>query len=146
MIVDVMLRTVCLGTILLAVYLLAAGHNQPGGGFVGGLVGGAGLALLYVAGGLEELRRVLPAKPWTVLGGGLVVATASAIVPMLLGREPLEQGFHTVDLPLVAEVKLTTALVFDTGVFFVVVGMVLMALEALGEEEPPRGETSEDAP
>lgn len=136
-IVDVTLRVVGLSTVVLAVYLLGAGHNQPGGGFIGGLVGSASVALLYVAGGLESVRRVVPARPWTVLGGGLVVATAAAIAPLLGGGAVLEQGFHTLDVPVAGEVKVTSALIFDTGVFFVVIGFVLMAFEALGEEEAP---------
>lgn len=136
-IVDVTLRIVVLSTVVLSVYLLGAGHNQPGGGFIGGLVGAAGIALLFVAGGLDAVRRTVPVRPWTVLGGGLVVAVAAAIAPLLGGGAVLEQGFHTLDLPLAGKVKITSALVFDTGVFFVVLGMVLMAFEALGEEEAP---------
>ncbi len=137
LIVDVTLRTVVLSTVVLSLYLLGAGHNQPGGGFIGGLVGGAGLALLYVAGGLDHVRRIVPVRPWTVLGGGLIVAVAAAVAPLLGGGAVLEQGFHTLDVPVAGDVKVTSALAFDSGVFLVVVGMVLMAFEALGEESEP---------
>lgn len=140
LIVDVMARIIVLSSLVLSLYLLTAGHNQPGGGFIGGLVAGAGIALVYVAGGLDDVRTLLPFPPWSVLGGGLVVAALSATVPLLLGGAVLEQGFTTVHPPLLGDVKVTSALVFDTGVYAVVLGVVLMAFEALGEEEPPPGD------
>lgn len=137
LILDVATRIVTASTLVLSLYLLAAGHNQPGGGFIGGLVGGAAIAIAYVGGGLPRVRAITRLAPWTILGGGLVVAAGSAIVPMLLGGAVLEQGFTTFEPPLVGKVKVTSALIFDTGVYAVVVGMVFMAFEALGEEEPP---------
>lgn len=137
LITDVTARMIVLSAFVLSIYLLAAGHNQPGGGFIGGLVAGAGVALVYVAGGLDDVRSLLPVRPWSVLGGGLVVAAGSAIVPVLAGGAVLSQGFFTMHPPLLGDVKVTSALVFDTGVYAVVLGMVLMAFEALGEDRPP---------
>lgn len=139
-IVDVALRMVMLSAVVLSLYLLGAGHNQPGGGFVGGLVAGVAVALLYVAGGLDQVREFLPARPWTILATGLVVAAGSAIVPLLAGGAVLEQTYWDINVPLVGDVKLATALLFDAGVFAVVLGMVPMAFEALGEQDPPPGE------
>lgn len=138
-IVDVTARVILQSAMVVSLYLLFTGHNQPGGGFVGGLVAGAGIALSYVAGGLDQVRSLLRIRPWSVIGTGLFVATGSAVVPVLFGGAVLEQGFVTVDAPLLGDIKATSALVFDTGVFLVVVGMVLMAFEALGEDRPPEG-------
>lgn len=143
LIVDVSARMIVLSAFVFSLYLLAAGHNQPGGGFIGGLVAGAGVALVYVAGGLDDVRGMLPFRPWSVLGGGLVLAALAAIVPLALGGAVLEQDFATLHPPLLGDVKVTSALVFDTGVYAVVLGMVLMAFEALGEDEPPDGEELE---
>lgn len=137
LILDVSTRMTTLTTLVLSVYLLAAGHNQPGGGFIGGLVGGAAIALAYVGGGLERVRAFTRMQPWTILGAGLMVATASAIVPLLFGGDVLEQDFFTVDLPVLGKIKATSALVFDTGVYALVLGTVLMAFEALGEDRTP---------
>lgn len=137
MIVDVTTRIILQSAMVVAFYLLVAGHNQPGGGFIGGLVAGAGVALSYVAGGLDQVRGLLRVPPWSVIGAGLLLATTAAAVPAVLGGAVLEQGYVTLDAPLLGEIKATSALVFDTGVFAVVVGMVLMAFEALGEAEAP---------
>ena len=137
-IVDVTARLVFQSALVFSLYLLFAGHNQPGGGFIGGLVAGAGVALAYVAGGLDRVRSLRHIKPWSVIAAGLLLATASAVAPILIGGQVLEQGHTTFHPPVLGDVKLTSALIFDTGVYGVVVGMVLMAFEALGEDEPPQ--------
>lgn len=139
-IVDFTARLVVQSGLVLSLYFLFAGHNQPGGGFIGGLVAGVTVALSYVAGGLDQVRSLLRVRPWSVIGVGLVLATGAAIVPALFGGGPLAQDFVTWSVPVLGQVKPTTALVFDTGVYAVVVGMVLMAFEALGEDEPPAEE------
>lgn len=137
LIVDVTTRIILQSAIVVSLYLLFAGHNQPGGGFIGGLVAGAGIALAYVAGGLDQVRGLLRVAPWSVIGLGLLVATTSAIVPIVFGGSVLSQDYITFHPPLLGEVKATSALIFDSGVYLVVVGTVLMAFEALGEAIPP---------
>ena len=128
------------GSILvLSLYLLFAGHNQPGGGFVGGLTAGAAISLRYVAGGTSSVRSSVPVAPWTVLGGGLVIAATTAIVPLLMGGSVLEHAVFERDVPLLGTVKTTSALPFDIGVYLVVVGLVMMAYEAFGDEVEPDG-------
>lgn len=145
LILDLSTRTVTLSALVFALYLLAAGHNQPGGGFIGGLVAGAAVALAYVAGGLDQVRSLTRFQAWTVLGGGLFIVTLGALVPLAVGGAVLEQDYTIFEPPLLGEVKLTSALFFDTGVFLVVLGTVLMAFEALGEEEPPEDRDGVDA-
>ena len=116
-----------------SIYLLFAGHNQPGGGFVGGLVAGAAIALRYVAGGLDEVRRISPLRPWTILGGGLFLSALVAVIPVVLGGEVLESAYTELDAPLLGELTLVSAAAFDLGVYLVVVGLVLMVFEAFGE-------------
>jgi multicomponent Na+:H+ antiporter subunit A len=130
---------------VLSLYLLFAGHNQPGGGFVGGLVAAAAFALRYVAGGLDDVIAVVKVAPWTILSVGLGLAAGSALWPVAVDRAPLDQQAVAWDLGALGSVKATTALVFDSGVFLIVVGLVLMVFEALGEdpdgttESPGRG-------
>ncbi len=122
-----------------AVFLLLRGHNLPGGGFIGGLVLASALVLRKVA----RPDRALPLA-WTRLtGGGLLVAAAAGVAPMLAGK-PFFTGLWggSVWLPLLGDVKLGTPLLFDIGVFLIVTGVaarVLLLLFSLTE-------TPEDAP
>lgn len=139
LILDVIVRLVFHSALLLGLFLLFTGHNRPGGGFVGGLVAGAALALRYVAGGIDEVRQVLPVRPWTLLGTGLVTATATAIIPLAFGSQLMEHAKFDLHLPVLGDLHVNTALFFDMGVAQVVVGMVLLLLVALGERLPMFG-------
>jgi multicomponent Na+:H+ antiporter subunit A len=117
-----------------AVYLLFVGHNQPGGGFVGGLVVGTAITLRYLNGGLAEVRGLTRVKPWTILGAGLLVAVGTAAWSLIAGGEALESTLIDADVVVIGHVKTTTALFFDIGVFLLVVGLVLMMFEAFADD------------
>ena len=119
-----------------SVWLLFAGHNQPGGGFVGGLLAGSAITLRYIAGGMDEVRSRTRFRPWTVLGAGLLLATTTAIAPLVRGGSILEVAYRSVDVGALGTLGLSSALVFDSGVYLTVVGMVLMAFEAFGDQLP----------
>ncbi|HUR23692.1 MAG TPA: hydrogen gas-evolving membrane-bound hydrogenase subunit E [Acidimicrobiales bacterium] len=135
--VDVSVHVIFHVVMMASVWLLFAGHNQPGGGFVGGLLAGAAITLNYVAGGIAEVRARSRFRPWTVLGAGLLLAVSTAAFPLLTGGAVLDVASRSVELPLLGTVNLTTALAFDTGVYLAVVGVVLMAYEAFGDATPP---------
>lgn len=139
---DVVLAVTFHTALVLAAFLLLSGHNQPGGGFVGGLVAGAALGLRYLAGGTPEVRRVLPLPPWTLLGLGLVAATVTALVPLIGGSEALDHTSADWDLGPFGVAHVSTALIFDIGVALVVVGMVQVLLLSLGREDGPPAEVS----
>jgi multicomponent Na+:H+ antiporter subunit A len=132
--VDVSVRLVFPAVVVGSVYLLLAGHNQPGGGFVGGLIVGTAITLRYLAGGIEEVRSLTRVKPWTILGTGLLVAACTAAASLVAGHEALESAVIDVDVAVIGHVATTTALFFDVGVFLLVVGLVLMMFEAFGDE------------
>ncbi len=136
LVVDVSARIIFHTTLVGSLYLLFVGHNQPGGGFVGGLVAGAAVALRFVAGGIDEVRGLTKVQPWTILGTGLMLAALTATVPILLGDPVMASALWEVDVPLIGPVKTTSALVFDTGVYLAVIGLVFMAFEAFGGEPP----------
>lgn len=119
--------------LVLGVFLLFRGHNQPGGGFVGGLVVGSALVLRYISGGPRELVRALPVDPALLLGAGLTIAGATGIGSWLGGAQFLESGIVTLHPPVLGEVKIVSAQAFDLGVFVVVVGLVLALLRTLGD-------------
>lgn len=133
-IMDTVTRLVFHSALVLSLYLLFAGHNQPGGGFVGGLVAGAAFILVYVAGGIDDVRALSRVPPWIVLGGGLVLSTAATIAPVFFGDAALESSHLAFDLPALGHVELSSTLVFDAGVYGIVVGLVLMVFEAFGED------------
>jgi multicomponent Na+:H+ antiporter subunit A len=120
--------------LVFGVYLLFAGHNQPGGGFIGGLVTGAAFTLRYVSGGRAELRSAVPVDPRLPLAVGLLLATATGVAALLLGGDFLEGDYVEVDVPVLGVVKAVSAVAFDVGVFLVVVGLVLGLLRTLGAE------------
>ena len=133
--VDVSVRVVFHAVLLMSLWLLFAGHNQPGGGFVGGLLAGSAITLRYIAGGIDEVRGRSRFRPWTVLGAGLLLAAVTAAIPLLVGRQRARgRRSRRSTCPLIGAVKVSSALVFDTGVYLAVVGMVLMAFEAFGDE------------
>jgi multicomponent Na+:H+ antiporter subunit B len=108
-----------------ALYLLLRGHNLPGGGFIAGLVTAISLVLLSMAVGLQEIHRITRVDPVRVASFGLFVAAGTAFLPALFGSQFFEHAdVHLYDLPLLGEVHLGTTLLFDAGVFLVVVGVV----------------------
>lgn len=125
--------------LVVSVYLLLAGHAEPGGGFVAGLVAGVAFVLRYLAGGVSELAAAMPLNPGVFIGGGLGLAVGSGAAAWLAGGAFLETTVLRADWPLIGHVELPTSLFFDLGVFGLVLGLVLSLIRTLGtslEEEP----------
>jgi multicomponent Na+:H+ antiporter subunit A len=114
--------------LMFAVFLLLRGHNQPGGGFVGGLVAAAAFALYAIAFGVNRARQALLVRPSTLLGAGLLIALLSGMPAVLRG-----QPFLTA-LWAPGRLALGTPVIFDLGVCLVVSGVVLMMIFSLAEE------------
>ncbi len=106
-----------------AVYLLLRGHNLPGGGFIGGLGSALSLIMLSLALGVERTQRILRVDPVRLAAAGLLLALVTALLPVFVG-EPMLRHFHGEfsNLPLLGTLKVGTPLLFDIGIFFVVVG------------------------
>lgn len=138
---DVAVRVVFRAVVIGSIYLLAAGHNQPGGGFVGGLVAGAAIALQYLAGGIDEVRSISRFRPWTILGTGMFLSAVAAAIPVIMGRPLLDSMGTTMSAPVLGEAWVSTTLLFDIGVYVLVVGLVFMVFEAFGDDghEDPDG-------
>lgn len=111
---------------VLSVYLLFAGHNQPGGGFAAGLVLGCVVALRTLAG----LQR--PGRAVLLLTGGVIACGIVAIAPVLVGRALLDQVVVEQTVPILGTVKTGSALLFDAGVTAIVVGLIVALLEGFG--------------
>lgn len=108
--------------IIFSIYILLRGHNNPGGGFIGGLIAAAGIAVHALPRGRDALHSILRVSPKIYIGAGLAFAIVSGL-PALFLAEP----FLTHQWPFPA-LGLGTTLVFDVGVYLVVVGAVLTFL------------------
>jgi multicomponent K+:H+ antiporter subunit A len=119
---------------VVALYLLLRGHDLPGGGFAAGLVMSIAFLLQYMIGGaqwVEDHLRVLPLR-W--IGVGLLLAGGTGVVPMLFGLPFLTTYFGYAELPLLGRVPTASALIFDIGVFALVVGATVLMLIALAHQ------------
>ncbi|PZE86805.1 Na+/H+ antiporter subunit A [Curtobacterium sp. MCBD17_032] len=131
---DIVVRLLFHGLVVLSIYLLFAGHNAVGGGFAGGLIAGIALAARYLAGGPAELGAAAPIRAGRLLGLGVATAAVTALVPMVAGKEALYSEFFEATVPVLGHVEFVTATFFDIGVYLVVVGLVLDVLRSLGAE------------
>jgi len=131
---EVIVRVLFHTIIVVSIYVLLAGHNLPGGGFAGGLIAGMALVMRYVAGGRHELGAAAPTDAGTLLGAGMTIAVACAIVPLFFGQAPLTSTYWEAELPLVGHVEFVSSTIFDVGVYLVVIGLVLDVLRSLGAE------------
>lgn len=104
-----------------AVYLLLRGHNLPGGGFISGLGSALSLIMLSLAFGVERIQEILRVDPTRVAVVGLTLALLTALLPLFFG-EPLLRQFNWT-LPILGTLHVGTPLVFDFGVYLVVVGV-----------------------
>ena len=118
--------------LLFAVFLLLRGHNQPGGGFVGGLVVASSFVLYSIAFGVDAARRALLVTPSTLLGVGLLVALTSGL-PGVVSGEPFMTAQWAELVWGSNVVAIGTPLVFDVGVFLAVIGVVLTIVFTLAE-------------
>jgi multicomponent Na+:H+ antiporter subunit A len=135
LILDQSIKVLYQSILVLSLYFLFAGHNLPGGGFVGGLMAGAAVSLRYVTGGAHAVRTTFRVPSHVVLGLGLLMSASTAFVPVLLGGSILEHGEREFNFPIFGDVKFVSALPFDIGVYLVVVGLVLMAFAAFGDDD-----------
>ncbi|HEY9493313.1 MAG TPA: Na+/H+ antiporter subunit A [Intrasporangium sp.] len=129
---EVVTRLVFHVMLAASLFLLFAGHNQPGGGFAGGLVAGLALVIRYLAGGRYELDEAAPFDAGLLVGLGLLVVVTSALAPLAFGGTILQTTALDFELPIWGEVHLVTSLFFDAGVYLIVVGMMLDIVRSLG--------------
>ncbi|MDU0479000.1 Na+/H+ antiporter subunit A [Staphylococcus chromogenes] len=130
--VDVATRILFPSMIGLSFYFFFAGHNGPGGGFAGGLVAALAITLRYLAGGREELEEALPVDPSKLLGMGLFLSAVPAVAPLFWHKPPLTSTYREFSLPLIGDLTVLSPMVFDAGVYLIVLGLVMHILHALG--------------
>jgi len=119
--------------LIFSVFMLLRGHNEPGGGFVGGLVAAAAFALYFIANGLDAARSILRIEPLRAAVLGLLLSLLSTL-PSLVSGKPFMTALW-IDTGIEAIGKVGTPLLFDVGVYFLVLGITLTIIFALAEEE-----------
>lgn len=121
-------------TLMISVWMAFRGHNAPGGGFIGGLVAASAFVMVYLARGSDALRRTVRITPSTLIGLGLAISVITGLVPVMLGEQLLESDLIPFTVPVIGDIKLATSVIFDLGVYLLVVGVVLLVISELGTE------------
>jgi multicomponent Na+:H+ antiporter subunit B len=119
--------------LIFSFFLLLRGHNEPGGGFAGGLVAAAAYALYLIANGVDDAKKLLRAEPIQLIALGLFLAVSSAFISVFTGENFMTAVWTKDEVPVLG--KFGTPLLFDLGVYFLVLGIVLKIIFALAEEE-----------
>jgi multicomponent Na+:H+ antiporter subunit A len=120
--------------LLVSIYLLFHGEEGLGGGFVSGLLAGLGLTMRYLAGGRYELAAAAPLDAGVLLGLGMAIAAGTALLGYAWGDTVLAPGHFTVNLPVSGRLTVHSSLLFDLGVYVLVIGLVLDLLRSFGSE------------
>jgi len=119
--------------LMFSFFLLLRGHNEPGGGFVGGLMAAAAYTLYMIANGLPEARSLLKADPIRLIAVGLILSLSSGFISFIFGMSFMTGIWSDEVFPVIN--KIGTPLLFDLGVFFLVVGITLTIIFSLAEED-----------
>ncbi len=118
--------------LLVSLFILLRGHNLPGGGFIAGLITGVALIMQYLANGIAWTQPRLPFNAHTIIGAGLLIATLTGLASGIFDYPFLTSTFGHLKWPVIGEFELASAMAFDLGVYFVVVGTTLLILINLG--------------
>lgn len=136
---DLILRTTSSLIIFImlgfAVYLLLAGHNSPGGGFVGGLTTSAAIVLMYMAYGEKVVKKIIPINFRFFIPLGLLIATLTGLGALLFNVPFLTHTFGVFHIPFIGEIELATAMLFDLGVYFTVFGSMMTIILTIAEDQ-----------
>jgi len=120
--------------LVFSVYVTLRGHNEPGGGFIGGLIAASALAIYGIACGVEPVRRAIYFHPMGISAFGLFVGTLAGVLSVFAGV-PFMTGLWVYPMLFGVEIALSSVLVFDIGVYLVVVGAIGSIALALEERD-----------
>lgn|SRR5690554_1186665 len=121
--------------LLFSIFLLLRGHDEPGGGFIAGLVGASAFVLYLFTHGVNATFRLIRVAPHDLMGIGLLMGVTSALPALLVGEPIFTAQWFSFFLGEETEIKLSTVLLFDIGVYLVVLGSILTIVISLTEAE-----------
>jgi multisubunit Na+/H+ antiporter MnhB subunit len=116
-----------------AFYLLVRGHNFPGGGFIAGIIASTGFTFYAMVFGSEKVEKMIGMSPLRWMGLGMMFIFVSAVLPLFLNKEVLTGLWIPNDFPVLGSLHIGTPLIFDTGVFLVVSGVILTIITSIME-------------
>ncbi|MDF3918382.1 MULTISPECIES: monovalent cation/H+ antiporter subunit A [Salinicola] len=119
--------------LLVSVFIFLRGHNEPGGGFIAGLVTAVALILLYIARGVDWTQQRMSFQYQPIAVVGVAIAALTGLGSWAFGHNFLTSAFGHFSIPYIGEIELATAMLFDLGVYLTVVGATLMILANLGK-------------
>ena len=120
--------------VLFSIFVLLRGHNEPGGGFIGGLIAASAFAIYGIACGVAAVRRAISLHPMSISAAGLFIAGLSGLPSLFMAQPFMTSQWWYLNL-FGVEVPLSTPLFFDIGVYLVVVGSIGSIALALEERE-----------
>ncbi|MGL4297165.1 MAG: monovalent cation/H+ antiporter subunit A [Aestuariivirga sp.] len=127
-------------TLMVALFIFLRGHNQPGGGFIAGLVVAIALIMQYMASGFDWAAARQKYPYHGIIAAGIFAALLTGLGSLVLGYPFLTSSYGYFKLPFIEKFELATAMAFDAGVFLCVVGAVMLALESLSRLAHRSGE------
>ena len=132
MMLGMLARLVLPLALLVSIFIFLRGHNEPGGGFIAGLITAVALILLQVAYGQEWVQSRMGVSLPRLAAAGVLIAAATGLASLPLGYPFLTSAFAHIHLPLIGEIEVASAMLFDLGVYLTVVGGTLLILSGLG--------------
>jgi multicomponent Na+:H+ antiporter subunit B len=136
---DLILQTVTKVVVFLIImyslHLFFSGHYTPGGGFIGGLMTSGAIVLLLLAYDIKIVVKSLPIDYIKMTASGLLIALLTGIGSFFFDVPFLTHTFSYVDLPVLGTTSLATAVLFDLGVYLVVIGVTMTIIQTIGETE-----------
>ncbi|MDY6799773.1 MAG: MnhB domain-containing protein [Bacteroidota bacterium] len=119
--------------VIYSIYLLLRGHNNPGGGFIAGIIASTGFIFHAIIHGTKDLQNIIKFQPQLFIASGLSLVFIAAFLPVISSKEILTGLWIQIKIPVCGELHLGTPLIFDTGIFLVVIGVILTIVISIME-------------
>lgn len=136
---DLILQTVTKVAVfiilLFSISIFFGGHYSPGGGFVGGLMTSAAIVLLLLAYDLNTVAKILPVDYKIIIATGLLISVLTVAGGAIFDVPMMTHAYKYFDLPILGHTSLHTAVLFDLGVYLVVVGVTMTIIQTIGDDE-----------
>src|SRR6056297_2230295 len=116
-----------------SLYLFLPGHNKPGGGIISGIISSTGFIFFAIIHGTKALQNIIKFQPQLFIATGLSFVFIAAFLPVITSKEILTGLWIHTKIPVWGELHLGTPLIFDTGIFLVVIGVILTIVISIME-------------